>query len=224
MLPKEIEASKNSLNVETFYDPVSTVKYNVFDGNQWVSYDDEQSWHDKLLYLTGKCLSGLMIWDIDQDDGQYSALTALLGEEAMTDVLLRGGDLSDNQKIDLANQFAAYTGQDCFITEVCTDGSRGQLGPDQVCPGGTSSVSTAHAPLQQAGRDIMGACSPGWYRHICCPTNAMPKNCEWNGAPVRSEVGCTGFCGSDQFELNIDTFTDAVGDSSCYQGQRVAVL
>lgn len=48
----------------------------------------------------------------------------------------------------------------------------------------------------------------------------MPKNCQWNGAPIRSEIGCSGFCGSDQFQLNIDTYIDAVGDGPCYQGQR----
>jgi hypothetical protein len=106
------------------------------------------------------------------------------------------------------------------VTEVCTDGSQSQLGPQQVCPTGTSAVSTAHAPLQAPGLSINGACSKGWYRYICCPTNAMPKNCAWNGAPVRSEIGCSGFCGSDQFQLNTDTYIDAVGDGECYQGQR----
>jgi len=81
-------------------------------------------------------------------------------------------------------------------------------------------VSTAHAPLQKAGYTIDGACSEGWYRQICCPTAAMPQNCAWNGAPIRSEIGCSGFCGSDQFQLNIDTYTDADGDEECYQGQR----
>jgi hypothetical protein len=122
--------------------------------------------------------------------------------------------------LTLSCRFAAYTGQDCFVTEVCTDGSQGQLGPQQVCPAGNSAVSTAHAPLQAPGLSINGACSEGWYRYICCPTNAMPKNCAWNGAPVRSEFGCSGFCGSDQFQLNTDTYIDAVGDGECYQGQR----
>lgn len=117
-------------------------------------------------------------------------------------------------------RFGAYTGQDCFVTEVCTDGTDGQQGPDQVCGAGFTSVSTAHSPIQQPGRDIKGACSKGWYRRICCPTTAMPSNCQWNGAPVRSEIGCSGFCGTDQFQLNTDTYIDADGTGPCYQGQR----
>jgi GH18 family chitinase len=81
------------------------VKVNVYNGNQWISYDDAQSFGDKLAYLTSRCLSGLMIWAVDQDDGQYDALTGLLGEEAMQGSLIQGGDLSDGQKAGLASQF-----------------------------------------------------------------------------------------------------------------------
>lgn len=100
----EIVASNQSLNVATYYDPVTTVKFNVYNGNQWVSYDDAQSWGDKMEYLTSHCLGGLMIWAIDQDTGQYDALAGLLGEDALTTALLEGENLSDSQKETLANQ------------------------------------------------------------------------------------------------------------------------
>lgn len=118
-------------------------------------------------------------------------------------------------------RFAAYTGQDCYVTEVCTDGSSSEESSDQVCSAGFTSISTAHAPVQAAGKDTKGDCSKGWYRHICCPTKYMPSNCKWNGEPIRSEIGCSGLCGSDQFQLNTDTYVDAAGDEGpCYQGER----
>ncbi|KAL8852650.1 MAG: hypothetical protein Q9221_002410 [Calogaya cf. arnoldii] len=61
----EIKSRNNSLDVTTFYDPKDSVKYNVYNGNQWISYDDEQSFFEKKKYLTSRCLSGLMIWAID---------------------------------------------------------------------------------------------------------------------------------------------------------------
>jgi GH18 family chitinase len=67
---------------QTYYDPVSRVKFTIFNGNQWVSYDDEQSFTDKKAYLTSHCISGAMIWAVDQDDAHYDAITGLLGEEA----------------------------------------------------------------------------------------------------------------------------------------------
>lgn len=100
----EIASSNQSLNVATYYDPITTVKYNVYNGNQWISYDDAQSWGDKMEYLTGHCLGGVMIWAIDQDTGQYDALAGLLGENALTSALLEGGSLSDAQKTQLADQ------------------------------------------------------------------------------------------------------------------------
>jgi GH18 family chitinase len=63
---------------------VSTVKFNIFNGNQWVSYDDEESFSAKKEYLSSRCLSGAMIWAIDEDDSNYDALSGLLGAEATT--------------------------------------------------------------------------------------------------------------------------------------------
>ncbi len=217
----EVASSNESLNVATYYDPVSTVKVNVYNGNQWISYDDQQSWADKMAYLTGHCISGVMIWAIDQDTGQYDALAGLLGADAMAGALVEGGSLSEAQKTQLANEYGAYTGQDCFVTPECTDGSSSGAA-ETTCPVGTTAVSVAHAPVQRPDYYISSpACPKGSFRYICCPTVSMPKNCAWNGAPVRSEIGCTGFCGSDQFQLNADTYVDARGDEGpCYDGNR----
>lgn len=100
----EIQSLNTSLNVQTFYDEKSTVKYNVFDSTQWVSYDDAQSFTDKKKFLSSRCLNGLMIWAIDQDDQQYDALSGLLGEEAMQGSLLKGGALDDGEKTQLAGE------------------------------------------------------------------------------------------------------------------------
>lgn len=218
----EIAASNESLNVATYYNPISTVKVNVFNGNQWISYDDEESWADKLAYLTGHCISGVMIWAVDQDTGQYDALAGLLGGDAVAGALLEGGSLSDAQKEQLANEFGAYTGQDCFVTPECNDGTTNYGGDNEYyCPAGYTAVSTAHARLQRPDYYISPTCPTGTFRYICCPTVSMPKNCQWNGAPPPGFVsGCSGFCGSDQFQLNINTYIDPMGEEACYFGNR----
>ena len=214
----EISSRNSSLSTQTFYDPKTTVKYNFYDGNQWISYDDEQSFFDKKQFLSGRCLSGLMIWAIDQDTQSHSALEGLLGDFSSSQ--LEGGGLDDKTAAALSAAFGAYTGQNCFVTPTCTDGSDGQKQKDQVCPSGTTSVSTAHSPLQASGYELNGVCSTGWYRHICCPTDSMPKNCKWNGAIQRSEFGCSGKCGDNQFLLNTDNYLDAEGKGNCYSGTR----
>ncbi|KZF20522.1 glycoside hydrolase family 18 protein [Xylona heveae TC161] len=216
----EVASRNDSLNTNTYYDAAATLKYMTYDGTQWISYDDEQSFTDKKRFLSSHCISGLMIWAIDQDTSDYQALGGLLGEDAMQDSLITGGELSDSEKSGISSEFAAYTGQNCFVTPVCTDGTKGQKGPDQICPSGYTSVSTAHAPSQAPNHTIKGDCSEGWYRYICCPTQAMPQNCQWNGNPERSEFGCSGTCGSDQFLLNTDSYTDPLGHGQCYMGNR----
>ncbi|KAL8706621.1 MAG: hypothetical protein Q9201_000368 [Fulgogasparrea decipioides] len=214
----EVSSRNTSLSVQTFYDQKSTVKYNVYDGNQWISYDDQQSFFDKKKFLTSRCLGGLMIWAIDQDNQNHDALSGLLGDFSSSQ--LEGGGLDDKSAEALSSAFGAYNGQNCFVTPTCTDGTDGQKQKDQVCPSGTMSVSTAHSPLQAPDHDLHGTCDEGWFRHICCPTKAMPKNCKWNGAPKRSEFGCSGSCSKTQFQLNTDDYIDAKGVGDCYSGHR----
>jgi chitinase len=214
----EISSRNNSLDVHTFYDPKTTVKYNVYEGTQWISYDDEQSFFDKKKYFSSRCLSGWMVWAIDQDNGEFDALAGLIGEDLSSLQMKKG--LDGNAANILADTFAAYTGQNCFVTPRCTDGSSKEKNPDQLCPAGYLSVETAHNPRQAGNQELHGGCAEGWYRHICCPKNAMPKNCEWNGAPKRSEFGCEGKCGSNQFKLNQDSALDAKGEGQCFTGSR----
>ncbi|OQD79993.1 hypothetical protein PENANT_c040G10948 [Penicillium antarcticum] len=156
----EIRSRNNSLNTDTYYDKESTTKYMTYSADQWISYDDEESFTAKKRFLTSQCLSGLMIWAIEQDTQDCDAMNALFRDAATDGALTRGGELSDEQKEKLTNEFASFNGQNCFVTELCTDGSSKESGPNQKCPSGTSSVSTAHAPLQKAG--------------------TMPSNCQWN--------------------------------------------
>ncbi|KAL8782914.1 MAG: hypothetical protein Q9213_005026, partial [Squamulea squamosa] len=155
----ELSSRNNSLSVQTFYDQKSTVKYNVYDGNQWISYDDQQSFFDKKKFLTSRCLGGLMIWAIDQDNQNHDALSGLLGDFSSSQ--LEGGGLDDKSAAALSSAFGAYTGQNCFVTPTCTDGTDKQKQKDQVCPSGTMSVSTAHTPLQAPGHDLHGTCDEG---------------------------------------------------------------
>ena len=156
-----------------------------------------------------------MIWAIDQDTQNHDALSGLLGDFSFSQ--LEGGSLDDKTAAALSDAFGAYTGQNCFVTPTCTDGTDGQKQKDQICPSGTS---TAHAPLQAPNHDLHGTCDEGWFRYICCPKKAMPKNCKWNGAPVRSEFGCSGSCSKTQFLLNTDTYVDDKGEGIASFGTR----
>jgi GH18 family chitinase len=40
--------------------------------NQWVSYDDSESFAVKMNYANDHCIGGTMIWSMDQDDDKYT--------------------------------------------------------------------------------------------------------------------------------------------------------
>ncbi|GAA92482.1 hypothetical protein AKAW_10596 [Aspergillus luchuensis IFO 4308] len=171
----EVPSRNNSLDVHTFYDPETMVKYNVYG------------------FISSRCLSGWMIWAIDQDDGDFDALAGVIGED-LSVIQVEGGGLSGDAANDLADAFAAYTGQNGFITPRCIDGSSGEKNPDQVCPSGYMSVSTAHNPLQAGNKELHGDCSEGWYQHICCPKDAMPRTANGTVRPSEASSAATNYC------------------------------
>ena len=73
----EIESIINGSSLSPIFDSVDAVKYIVWNDNQWVSYDDAETFQMKLNYANSICLGGTMIWSVDQDDTQYTALKGL---------------------------------------------------------------------------------------------------------------------------------------------------
>ncbi|KAK1146892.1 hypothetical protein N8T08_002218 [Aspergillus melleus] len=83
------------------------------------------------MFLIERCLSGLLIWAIDQDDGDFNAIGGVFGQDVGV-LEMSGGGLDTNAEDALADIFSACTGQDCFVTPRCTDGSSGEQNPDQM--------------------------------------------------------------------------------------------
>jgi GH18 family chitinase len=216
----EVMSMVPELGSETHYDKPSASKWLVYSLSQWISYDDSESFADKTAFLVSRCLRGWAVWSLDLDTQDYQGLTALVGERAMLDAFIED-QLNPDERKRLVHDLAAYTGQECFVSTGCTDGANNN-GPPATCPAGYMSVETGHFPLQIIrgfGTQIV-ACPRGQWHHVCCPADAMPRNCEWSGAPEQSEFGCTRGCSAGQFELTRDTFTNAAGTGSCFSGER----
>lgn len=214
----EIQSKKEELGSQSFYDEPSTVRWLVYASNQWISYEDAQSFRDKLKYQSSRCLKGSMIWSLDLDTTDFQAMTDFFGEEAMRDAL---GDtsLKPKDKERLVRDLAAYTGQDCYVTTDCTQGGLDQ-NPQASCRAGYTSVELSHSPWQIPGWAGLNSCQKGEFHHVCCPTKHAPKNCEWVGAPKQSEFGCNRGCGDSQFELTTDSYQNFRGTAACIMGRR----
>lgn len=50
------------------WDSAMQVPYAIYDGNQWVGYDDAESLGRKIDFALRENLAGVMIWSVEQDD------------------------------------------------------------------------------------------------------------------------------------------------------------
>jgi hypothetical protein len=207
---------QGQLGTNDFYDNTSSTHYMVASLSQWIAYDTNASFADKMNFLTSRCLLGFALWTLDYDTSDYQALTALIGEDAMVHAIVEEA-LNPGERTQLVNDLAPYTGQNCYVTQGCTDGTNNDAFSN--CGPGYSSVAIGHYPLQINQQMSLVTCQEGSWHQVCCPTDHQPKNCKWQGAPIRSEVGCTSGCASDQYELTRDGFVEATG-GSCYSGER----
>ncbi|GAB1211735.1 hypothetical protein ATERTT37_000859 [Aspergillus terreus] len=72
----EIQDIISGKDPKVTHDEDAAVKYFTFSNDQWVSFDDDETFKQKVDWANDVGLGGLMIWSIDQDDKQFSALTA----------------------------------------------------------------------------------------------------------------------------------------------------
>ena len=106
---------------------------------QWTSYETSKSFADKIQFLSSRCLAGFAIWTLDYDTADYQALTALIGEDAMVHAIVEDA-LNPGERTRLVNDLAPFTGQNCYVTTSCTDGTNKEASAS--CAPGYSSLTT----------------------------------------------------------------------------------
>lgn len=60
----------------------------------------------------------MIIWALDQDNSTFGAYNALIRNTSLEEM-----DGSSVDVADIVRQLLAYTGQNCYVTMRCTDGS-----------------------------------------------------------------------------------------------------
>ncbi|GLA32131.1 hypothetical protein AnigIFM63326_011270 [Aspergillus niger] len=143
--------------------------------NQWVSYDDEDTWKLKGEWFKDQCISGVMVWAATQDDtnGTWTkALTSGLGVAIMEPVQI--GPLSQHQTATATTKTRNTLSQ-CRWTNCGDD-----------CPSGFKEVPRDGTKLTMT--DTTG-CSPSREHKFCCPASDTDfPTCTWRG------FHNTGFC------------------------------
>ncbi len=65
---QEIQDIIKKNDLKPVHDEKAAVKWITWDDNQWVSFDDEDTFKEKRDFANSRCLGGLMVWAMDQVD------------------------------------------------------------------------------------------------------------------------------------------------------------
>ncbi|KAH6871039.1 hypothetical protein B0T10DRAFT_417778 [Thelonectria olida] len=170
----EIQDILKNEKVKKVHDKEAAVNYITFDDDQWVSYDDNTTFSQKVKWADSVGLGGLMIWAIDLDDDDFTALSGLVGKEVGESLSIDKGDTVSKRTGD---SWSSDSGQDCYATS-CGDDCK-------------SSESTLE--------EYSSTCGGGKKKKICCPRARTPRSCQWRGG--ESGSACHGQC--HEAELSI---------------------
>lgn len=66
LLNSEIVDIMDQQGVKSTLDEDAAVKVLIFDENQWVTYDDEETFKKKADFARSQCLGGVMVWAVSQ--------------------------------------------------------------------------------------------------------------------------------------------------------------
>ncbi len=153
--------------------------------NQWVAYDDGDTFKLKADIARSQCIGGVMVWAASHDDSAGTsayALATAIGRPTVTtsDHLVRPGVFMDAS----TSQVEANT---CRWTNC-----------GETCPAGFKTVVA-----QNRSPDLMLDDTGCWsgVHTFCCPTSQTIPTCTWRGTP--NSVGkCSSGCNSGEVEVS----------------------
>ncbi|KAH7124946.1 hypothetical protein B0J13DRAFT_646964 [Dactylonectria estremocensis] len=201
-------------DLSTYWDKENAIKYITWGGDQWVSYDDQDTIQQKIEFANSLGLGGLLIWAIDLDNTQLDALAAVLYPEGFNTYQARS---TENPWVELGEGHCTVS--DCGTTgcksgwievdEFDCDRLAGKKAsvccpfasaPDPntctwrgngvLCNGQYHEGEVALASSTQAGGGYV--CTDG-RKFLCCEAEAQVPDCRW--------TDCNGKCNSDEDEL-----------------------
>lgn len=154
-------------SITPYYDVDAAVKYITWSGNQWVSYDDQQTFQQKIEYANRIGLGGLLIAALDLDTHDLQALQGVLYPHTLHAFALKGDD---------PNNWQDAGSGDCYVTNCFTD----------TCKPGTIAISTNQWCSDSDGKEGTNS--------LCCPLASAPdpSQCGWRG--IGAFDLCNGGC------------------------------
>ncbi|KAK6341134.1 hypothetical protein TWF696_008221 [Orbilia brochopaga] len=182
------------------FDKAAQVKYLTWGRGNWISFDDKATYEAKVAFGNKRGLNGMLIWAVDQDDKQWTAMKAVTGKN----------ELSTNEFQNVPE--SDLLPKDCYVTGLC--GSYCADGYMRI----TDKIYNAHKDrLHDPKADFSSKrCGKDKQRSLCCPYSSRPLNykCHWRG----NEGHCNGRCHDGEVFM----VSDNQGDNkhACLKGLR----
>ncbi|KAK0100840.1 hypothetical protein ONS95_007287 [Cadophora gregata] len=179
-------------NLKPVWDKTAGVKWITWASNQWVSYDDDDTFAQKKDFANKRCLGGMMVWAIDQKEQSSS------GNNLAAGVTSSQQDSAKQASADQAAKLSCYT-TDC----------------NKSCKKGTNKVTQMNGQPGQLSTE--GRCSKGQYRTLCCNDGTTTGTCQWRGYRGVG-LSCISGCADGESELVTDTNNHGKSDQTCNGG------
>jgi chitinase len=159
-------------------------------GDQWVSYDDADTFKIRGDFAKSQCLGGVMVWAISHDDHQSTSAEGLmsgLGKKRMP-FPSYSAPTATSSKLARRDESASDNVNVCRWTNCNED-----------CPAGWRWIRRADSDTLSM-TDQTG-CSNGDNPHkFCCPGDVDLPTCQWRGMPKRGG-NCSPGCNDDEVEV-----------------------
>ncbi|KAF2087339.1 glycoside hydrolase family 18 protein, partial [Saccharata proteae CBS 121410] len=173
----EIASIIHEKGITATLDEEAAVKYITWDDDQWVSYDDWETYNMKKEFANKLCLGGTMAWSLDLEEPSTRNSSMSLAADRLT---MPNENLSSNPSYYQA-RFAAHNlaknyEQATFWTD-CRSFEKPQ------CPVGYKVIAYGHGKVFDADQGVLrgDGChggGKGWNRALCAPSNFQGR-CEW---------------------------------------------
>ncbi|KAF7165321.1 hypothetical protein CNMCM5623_009526 [Aspergillus felis] len=189
----EIEAiiSDNNLTPTLYTD--AAVKVINWNGDQWVSYDDEDTWKLKAELAKSQCLGGVLVWSVDNDDSSHAfsqGLAAALGNEINLNTTTGLTPAMFTETSASISSSSSTPSQDSYCRFInCGD----------VCPSGYTVIKRGDETSQLMLDSTECPPGAGQTQTLCCPTSSDVPTCQWRG--FHNNGKCSGGCNDGEAEV-----------------------
>ncbi|KAK2739878.1 Killer toxin subunits alpha/beta 4 [Colletotrichum kahawae] len=165
MLQSEIVDVMKRTGNKPVLDKEAAVKILTFDSNQWVAYDDEDTFQMKADFARKYCMSGIMVWAISGDvsDGTYSKAIRKAAARKFTSIPAEFWEKEDDGLLTTVTKHPQCKWTNC----------------GESCPSNWIRMTRNDKEARKNEYMVDGSyCSEGVHE-LCCPPGGDTPTCGW---------------------------------------------